>query len=129
TSPVQRTRRGRWGRVWIENEDAAVTVDLANTGYALMLRLIAYSYVVPRPDPEKALAVDLAVGLWRAVTPLGERAARLPAGPPNPGSNAGMSFVVPRDPAPLPRGSAARRFFIGRLAGPSVRVVPRNSQV
>jgi CDGSH-type Zn-finger protein/uncharacterized Fe-S cluster protein YjdI len=115
TNPVQRTPMRRSGRVWIENEDAAVTVDLANTGYALMLRLIAYSYVVPRPDPEKALAVDLAVGLMRAVTPLGERAARLPAGPSNPGSNAGMSFVVPRDPAPLPRGSAARRFFMERL--------------
>src|SRR4029079_6253628 len=115
TNPVQRTPMRPSGRVWIENEDAAVTVDLANTGYALMLRLIAYSYVVPRPDPEKALAVDLAVGLMRAVTPLGERAARLPAGPSNPGSNAGMLFVVPRDPAPLPRGSAARRFFMERL--------------
>jgi CDGSH-type Zn-finger protein/uncharacterized Fe-S cluster protein YjdI len=115
TNPVQRTPMRPSGRVWIENEDAAVTVDLANTGYALMLRLIAYSYVVPRPDPEKTLAVDLAVGLMRAVTPLGERAARLPAGPSNPACNAGMSFVVPRDPAPLPRGSAARRFFTERL--------------
>jgi len=115
TNPVQRTPMRPSGRVWIEDEDAAVTVDLANTSYALMLRLIAYSYVVPRPDPEKALAVDLAVGLMRAVTPLGERAARLPAGPSNPGCNAGISFAVPRDSAPLPRGSAARRFFTERL--------------
>jgi CDGSH-type Zn-finger protein/uncharacterized Fe-S cluster protein YjdI len=116
TNPVQRTPMRPSGRVWIENEDAAVTVDLANTGYALMLRLIAYSYVVPRPDPEKALAVDLAIGLMRAVTHLGERAARLPAGPSNPGCNAGMSFAILRDASPLPRGSAARRFFTERFA-------------
>ena len=30
----------RAGRVWIENEEAADTVDLANTAYVLMLRLI-----------------------------------------------------------------------------------------
>ena len=45
------------GRVWIENEEAARTVDLANTGYALMLRLLAYSYLVPRPAPEKTAEI------------------------------------------------------------------------
>ncbi len=114
-NPVLRppVRRGR--RVWLENEDAAATVDLANTGYALMLRLIAYSYLVPRPQPEKALAIDLALGLMRAVTHLAERAARLPAGPSNPDCNAGMSFTALRDAAPLPPGSGAARFFVERL--------------
>jgi CDGSH-type Zn-finger protein/uncharacterized Fe-S cluster protein YjdI len=102
------------GRVWIENEDAAETVDVANTSYALMLRLIAYSYVVPRPSPEKGLAIDLALGLMAAVSKLGQRAARLPAGPSNPECNAGMSFVALRDAAPLPPGQAARRFFVER---------------
>jgi CDGSH-type Zn-finger protein/uncharacterized Fe-S cluster protein YjdI len=106
-NPVQRTPMRPQGRVWIENEEAAATVDLANTAYGLMLRLIAYSYAVPRPLPEKALAVDLGLGLMRAMTHLAERAARLPAGPSNPGCNAGMSFVVPRD---------ACRFFVERLA-------------
>src|SRR5262249_22359459 len=115
TNPVQRTPMRPSGRVWIENEDAAVTVDLANAGYALMLRLIAYAYVVPRPDPEKALAVDLAIGVMQAVGKLGELAARLPAGPSNPQCNAGMSFTILRDAAPLPRGPAARRFFTERL--------------
>ena len=45
TNPVQRTPMRPSGRVWIEDEDAAATVDLANSGYALMLRLIAYTYV------------------------------------------------------------------------------------
>ena len=104
------------GRIWIENEEAAATVDVANASYALMLRLLAYSYVVPRPQPDKALAVDLALGLMRAVTPLAERAARLPAGLSHPDCNAGMSFSALRDAAPLPPGPAARRFFIERFA-------------
>jgi CDGSH-type Zn-finger protein/uncharacterized Fe-S cluster protein YjdI len=115
TNPVQRVPVRSSGRVWIEDEDAAATVDIANTGYALMLRLIAYSYALRRPDSEKALAVDLGMGLMRAVTVLGERAARLPAGPASPGCNAGVSFAVPRDAAPFPPGPAARRFFTERL--------------
>jgi len=115
TNPVQRTPMRPAGRVWIENEDAAVTVDLANSGYMLMLRLIAYAYAVPQPAAEKSLAIDLALGTMRAVAYLGERAARLPAGPSNPGCNAGVSFAILRDSAPLPRGPSARRYFGERL--------------
>jgi CDGSH-type Zn-finger protein/uncharacterized Fe-S cluster protein YjdI len=115
-NPVQRPPVRSSGRVWIENESAAATVDIANTGYALMLRLIAYSYAVPRPQPEKSLAVDLALGLMRAVTSLAEHAVRLPAGPSNPHCNAGMSFVALRDAAAFPQGPGARSFFVERLA-------------
>ncbi len=114
-NPVLRPPLRREGRVWLEDEDAATTVDLANSSYALMLRLVAYSYAVPRPLPEKALAIDLAVGLMRAMAKLAERAARLPAGPSNSGCNAGMSFSALRDAASFPRGPAARRFFTERL--------------
>ena len=72
-----------------------------------MVRLLAYAYVVPAPHPDKALAVDLSIGLMQAVTPLGERAARLPAGPSHPECNAGMSFTTLRDTAPLPFGPVA----------------------
>ena len=114
-NPVLRPPMGRSNRVWIEHEEAAETVDLANTGYALMLRLLAYSYLVSRPLPEKSLAVDLSMGLMHAVTLLAERAARLPAGPSNPDCNAGMSFTALRDAASLPPGSSTRRFFAERL--------------
>jgi CDGSH-type Zn-finger protein/uncharacterized Fe-S cluster protein YjdI len=114
-NPVLRRPLQPAGRVWLEDERAGATVDLANTGYALMLRLLAYSYLVPRPAPEKALVVDLSRALMRAVTLLGERAARLPAGPSNPSCNAGMSFTALRDAAALPPGAAAARFFLERL--------------
>ena len=95
--------------------DTAVA-DLANSAYALMLRLIAYSYVTPRPSPVKRLVIDLALGLMRAVTPLAERAARLPAGPSNPDCHAGMSFTALRDAAPILPGASANRFFSERLS-------------
>jgi CDGSH-type Zn-finger protein/uncharacterized Fe-S cluster protein YjdI len=114
-NPVLRKPVRQGHRVWIEDDQAAKTVDLANTAYMLMLRLISHSYLVPRPHPAKALCIDLALGLMRAMAPLAERAARLPAGPSNPECNAGMSFTALRDSAPLPPGVSADRFFIERL--------------
>ncbi|HEY6877833.1 MAG TPA: CDGSH iron-sulfur domain-containing protein, partial [Polyangiales bacterium] len=114
-NPVLRRPLAPHGRVWIENEQAARVVDLANTSYASMLRLIAYAYNIPRPRAEKALAVDLALGLMRAMTKLAERAVRLPAGPSYPDVNAGMSFAALRDAAPFLPGPGARAFFVERL--------------
>ena len=114
-NPVLRRPLRAEGRGWIDDETAAATVDLANVGYALMVRLMAYSYVVPRPRPEKALAIDLALGLMRAVTHLAERAARLPAGPSNPDCHAGISFTALRDAAPLLVGPSAGRLFTERF--------------
>jgi CDGSH-type Zn-finger protein/uncharacterized Fe-S cluster protein YjdI len=114
-NPVLRKPVRAGHRVWLENEDTAAAVDVANTAYMLMLRLISHAYLIPRPRPLKALCVDLALGLMRAMTPLAERAARLPAGPTNPGCNGGMSFTALRDAAPLPPGVAADRFFVERL--------------
>jgi CDGSH-type Zn-finger protein/uncharacterized Fe-S cluster protein YjdI len=114
-NPVLRRPPRPEGRVWIENEDAAQCVDLANASYGLMIRLIAYAYGVPRPAPAKAAAVDLGIGLMQAMTFLAERAVRLPAGPSNPECHAGVTFVALRDAAGFPPGIAAHRFFIERL--------------
>ena len=115
-NPVLRQPPKPQGRVWIEEPEAVRTVDLANAAYGLMMRLLAHVYSISGPSPEKSLAVDLAVALMRAVTPLGERAARLPAGPSNPDCHAGVSFTALRNPAPIPRGDSAHRFFIERFA-------------
>ena len=115
TNPVLRRPPRPEGRVWIEDERATATADLGNSVYGLMLRLLAYSYAVSAPDPQKALAVDLATGLMHALAPLAERAARLPAGPSNPSCNAGVSFVTLRDASPLPPGRGTYRFFLERF--------------
>ena len=114
-NPVLRRPVRPGHRVWIEDEEAARTVDLANASYMLMLRLIAHSYLLPRPHPGKALCIDLALGLMHAMGPLAERAARLPAGPSNPNCHAGMSFTAPRESAPLPPGPSSGKFFVDRL--------------
>ncbi len=116
TNPVLRRPPRPEGRVWIETPAAIATVDLANACYGLLVRLLGYAYGVPTPHSDKAISVDLAIALMQAVTPLGEHAARLAAGPSNPNCNAGMSFTTLRDAAPLPFGPAARRFFIERLS-------------
>src|ERR1700722_6949240 len=115
TNPVLRRSPRPEGRVWLENPEAIAVVDLANASYGLMLRLLAYAYALPGPSAEKSLSVDLAICLMRAVVPLAERAARLPAGPSNPACHAGMSFTALRDNAALPPGRAARRFFVERF--------------
>jgi CDGSH-type Zn-finger protein/uncharacterized Fe-S cluster protein YjdI len=114
-NPVLRRPPRPEGRVWLETAAAGATVDVANAAYGLMLRLLAYSYAVAAPHPDKTLAVDLATGLMRAMAHFGQHAARLPAGPSNPQCNAGMSFTALRDAAALPPGPAARLFFIERL--------------
>lgn len=114
TNVVLRRPPNPEGRVWIQDEDAAAVVDVANASYQTMLRLLAYSYEVPSPHAEKGLAVDLAIDLMKAMTLLGESAARRPSGSVS-GCNAGVSFTALRDSSPLPRGPAARRFFIERF--------------
>ena len=103
-NPVLRRPVRQQKRVWIENPEAFAVVDVANSAYALMLRLLAHSYTVRRPGAEKALAIDLGIGLMAAATHLAEHAARLPSGPSNPDCNAGMSFTALRDSAPLLAG-------------------------
>jgi CDGSH-type Zn-finger protein/uncharacterized Fe-S cluster protein YjdI len=130
-NPVLRRPLRPEGRVWIEDAQAAALVDCANTAYMLMLRLLAYAYLLPRPLSEKSLAVDLSVGLMRAASQLAEAAVRRPAGPSNPECHAGMSFTALRDAGAFPPGSGARRFFlerfeeltqaVGRLAGQGER--------
>jgi hypothetical protein len=114
TNPVLRKPPIPAGKVWLEDADAVATVDLANSCYQLMLRLLGYAYGIRRPSPENGGALDLGIALMRACTLLGEKAARLPAGPSNPGCNAGMSSTALRDSAPFAPGAGAHRFFIER---------------
>ncbi|HEX6834817.1 MAG TPA: ferritin-like domain-containing protein [Rudaea sp.] len=115
TNPVLRRPPRPEGRVWLEDARAIATVDLANSVYGLMLRLLGYAYALSTQDPDKTLTLDLAIGLMHAFVPLSERAARLPAGASNPDCNAGVSFITLRDASPLPPGPGARRFFVERM--------------
>ncbi len=113
-NPVLRKPPRADGHIWLEDAEAVATVDLGNAIYGLALRLLAAAFALARPDPYKALYVGCAIGLMHALTAVAERAARLPAGPSNPGSNAGISFTALRDAASLPPGLSARRLYIER---------------
>lgn len=114
-NPVLRKPPRPEGRVWLEDADAIAAVDLANAIYALSLRLLAGAFALPRANPDKALYVGSAIGLMHALTAIAERAARLPAGPSNPGCNAGASFTALREAASLPQGASARHLYIERV--------------
>ena len=116
TNPVLRPPPVSNGRVWLEDPVAAKTVDLANSAYALMLRLLGYAYVLPRGRAERSLVVDLSRGIMHVVSMLGERAASLPAGPSSPGCNAGMSFTALRGPVALTHAESAGRVLAERFA-------------
>src|SRR5262249_18062139 len=113
-NPVLRRPPGIRGRVWIDDAETASIVDAANAAYQTMVRLLGYAYTVPSPCPAKRFAVQLGIDLMKVVSLLAESAARRPAGPSNPDSNAGMSFTALRDAAPLPH-AGARRYFPERL--------------
>jgi CDGSH-type Zn-finger protein/uncharacterized Fe-S cluster protein YjdI len=113
--PVLRPPPVAEARVWIADTDAAATVDIANASYSLTLRLLAYAYQLPRGVAQKRLAIELGIGLMHAMTPIAERAVRLPAGPAHPGINAGMTFTNLRDASALPRGASSWRIFSERF--------------
>ncbi len=93
-------------------------------GLRLMLRLLAHSYRVP-PDAGKSLAVDLLMGLMRAVT------CTLNA--PHVCRQGHRIRIATRaclsrprgDSASLPPGTSARRFFVERLAEMAAAATPR----
>jgi hypothetical protein len=114
-NPVLRRPPGLSDRILIDDPETAPVVDLANAAYQTLVRLLGYSYMVQRPDPEKRLAVGLGIGLMKTVAFLAESAARRPAGPTHPGVNAGMSFTALRDAAPLPHSASTRRVLVERL--------------
>ncbi len=114
-NPVLRKPPHPEGKVWLDNPEAIATVDVANAIYVLALRLLAGAYAVPRPDARKALYTGCAVALMHAIDAMGTRAARLPAGPSNPGCNAGVSFTALREAAALPQGPGARKLYAERM--------------
>lgn len=114
-NPVLRKPPRPEGRVWLEDPEAVATVDLANAIYALALRLLGGTYLIPAQDPEKALYAGCAIGLMHGIAHVAARAARLPAGASHPGVNAGITFTALRNAAALPHGPSARRFYVERV--------------
>lgn len=114
-NPVMRRPHDTANKVWITDPEAARVLDLANSLYALMLRLLSQSFGRDPGEAEhKRLFMDLARQLMHLLSHVAEHLASLPAGPEYPGLNAGMSFTILRDTARLPTGPGEMMFLSER---------------
>ncbi len=103
-------------QVWITDPHAAKVLDLGNSLYNMMLRFLVQGYGRdPGEADHKRLFVTLSREMMSLLTPVGEYLASLPAGPENPGVNAGMTFSMVRDIGRLPSGRGEMRMLNERL--------------
>jgi len=89
-----------------------LSVDVSNLFdgcYEILIHLLGRLFAHgEESDDELAVLADVAVGLmFDAIGPLGGALTSLPAGPSNPGMNAGPSFKFSRDVNTLPHKTAA----------------------
>lgn len=96
----------------IDDHFAVHVSDLFNEVYGAMLQVLARFFVTTTETEAEASALgDAAIeAMVGGLHPLGELLTRLPAGPGNPGLNAGPSFVV-HTLHPLPHKDAAWRLL------------------
>ncbi|MDX2235774.1 MAG: ferritin-like domain-containing protein [Hyphomonadaceae bacterium] len=124
-NPVMRRPPTPEGKVWIEAEQAAVIVDLANAIYAHMLRLLTQAFGRTGPEAERAALIDAAIATMVALTPAAEAATRFPARDGDASCRAGMSFATLRSMTPLPSGAAEWRMLserLGEIAATAARI-------
>jgi hypothetical protein len=110
-NPVMRRPPTPEGKVWIEAEDAARVVDLANALYLHMLRCLTQAFGHAGGKPAQSALIDAAIDLMFAITPTATYATTLPARPGDAGCAAGMSFAMTRALSPLPPGPAEWRML------------------
>jgi CDGSH-type Zn-finger protein/uncharacterized Fe-S cluster protein YjdI len=113
-NPVMRRPPAPEGKTFIDAPSAALALDFANAAYSVMLRALAQSFAEREPGRKRAL-LDVAIDGMFAIGPVAQHLTKLPASPRAPGLNAGMTFAMLRDVAPLPNGAAAAMVLSERL--------------
>jgi CDGSH-type Zn-finger protein/uncharacterized Fe-S cluster protein YjdI len=84
-------------------------VDLGNSVYGLMLHTtVQVCAPVPLPSGLRQGLSDVSSELMKLMTTIGEAAARLPIAGECPGTNAGLSFALPRSFGQLVQANAAQ---------------------
>lgn len=88
----------------IDAHDAARVLDVATATYGLMVQLLMCFFCGSGEGSDRRKLIDGAVTVMtKALGPLAELLARLPASPAAPGRTAGLSFTLPRSIHALPR--------------------------
>jgi len=113
-NPVMRRPPNPESKTFIDHPAAAAVLDLANAIYGLMLRALVQGFNESDPS-RKRLYLDTAIDGMFAISPVAEHLTRLPASPTTPGLNAGITFAMLRDVAPMPAGTAATIVLAERM--------------
>ncbi|GAA3528838.1 ferritin-like protein [Aeromicrobium panaciterrae] len=115
-NPVSRQSWSTEPLVLVNEPEAELVLDLANSLYSLMVRALVQSWgrdVGYRDD--KAPLMTLAIELMFVLEGIACHLASLPASPDHPGVNAGMTFSLPGDIQRHPEGRSEQVLMKERL--------------
>ncbi len=113
--PVMRPPVVSSPRVHIIANPAAPLLDLGNTAYGLMLRLMTFMPDASRcAHNERPVAADQVLLLMHAVTEIGSRLTELPARPGEQSARAGITFTLSRGPLGFGSAQSARTLIAER---------------
>lgn len=114
-NPVMRPPVVATDRLHIIAEPAASLIDLANSLYVFMLRMLQQVYSgYARAPVDKRILLKSSYLLMRAMVIVAERLTCLPANVNVPDATAGMSFAMIRSLAPLEAGEPEARILVER---------------
>lgn len=105
-NPVMRKPLNPENRVWVTDKLAARYMDLANTLYVMMLRILVQIYSIEkRPKPSKKILIDCSYILMHGMSNIAEALTFLKSSESHPEILSGISFAMVRSLAPLERNS------------------------
>jgi Ferritin-like len=113
-NPVMRMPPSPGNKTYVDDPAAAMTLDFVNALYGAMLRSLVQGFS-ERDLQLKRVFFDTAIDGMFAISPIAQHLTRLPASPRSPGLNAGITFAMLRDVAPMPDGVAAITVLAERL--------------
>ncbi|MCW2801085.1 MAG: hypothetical protein JWQ70_2557 [Aeromicrobium sp.] len=115
-NPVPRHPLDPGPHVLINHPDSVLVLDLANSIYSHMVRALVQTFGrTPAHRGDKMAMISLAIDLMFVLDGLASHLASLPASHAHPGTNAGMTFSLPRDLQRLPEGRSEQMLMTERL--------------
>jgi CDGSH-type Zn-finger protein/uncharacterized Fe-S cluster protein YjdI len=107
TNPVMNRPPTPMGKLHINHPHAAPWLDLSNSTYTLSLRTLLQGFAATQRQAKRAW-LQTAFDLMRALTPMAQALAQLPASVERAGVTAGLTFTSLRTLALLPASSGAQ---------------------
>ncbi|HUQ27933.1 MAG TPA: ferritin-like protein [Usitatibacter sp.] len=123
TNPVMRRPIDAKDRAFVESRRAAEVLDISNSLYNLLLRLLGQAYARARPDEATTSALlGLAMKSMRVFGMTAEYLATLPASDGEPHVHAGVTFTIFRATEPLAEGESEWAVIAERVNEIAIRL-------